>query len=138
MDSYIKTRGRIFDSDKRLTEFVEVLNFKYETLSDTLEYIKDIWGMTKNYVDSALELFSGIQARSTESSVKNLTVITSMGVGATLIGLFSQKLPEINLSGAIYFIVVALIGYMADKIMRVVSSRRMYKISEVEIVKDIK
>lgn len=138
MDSYIKTRGRIFDSDKRLTEFVEVLNFKYETLSDTLEYIKDIWGMTKNYVDSALELFSGIQARSTESSVKNLTVITSMGVGATLIGLFSQKLPEINLSGAIYFIVVALIGYMADKIMRGVSSRRMYKISEVEIVKDIK
>lgn len=138
MDTYIRTRESIVKHNSGLKNFFDVLDFKYETLADTLEYVKDIWNMTKNYVNSALELFSGIQAKSTESSVRNLTVITSMGVGATLIGLFSQKLPELHLSGVIYFAIVAFIGYGADKVMKTIYRRRMYRISDVEITKDIK
>lgn len=137
MGAYIQTRGSIAKNNKGLDNFVDVLDFKYETLANTLEYVKDLWIMTKNYVSSALDLFGGIQAKSTESSVRNLTVITSMGVGATLIGLFSQKLPTIQLSGVIYFVVVSLIGYSADKIMKVIYRYKAYKISDVEIAKDI-
>lgn len=137
MGTYIKTRDSIVKTNKGLAKFLDVLDFKYETLADTLEYIKDIWHMTKNYVNSALDLFGSLQARSTESSVRNLTVVTSMGVGATLIGLFSQKLPEFQISGAVYFLVVAFIGYVANRIMKTISLRRMYKISDVEIAKDI-
>ncbi len=138
MGTYIKTRESVFKSNKHLVDFADVLDFKYETLSDTLEYVLDIWIMTKNYVKSAVDLFAGIQAASTESSVKNLTVITSMGVGATLIGLFSQELPEIKMSGVIYFFILAFIGYTADKIMKAVARRRMYEISDVGIAKNIK
>jgi hypothetical protein len=137
MGTYIKTREAIVKNNASLLKFLDVLDFKYETLADTLEYIKDIWNMTKNYVNSALDLFGSIQARSTESSVRNLTVVTSMGVGATLIGLFSQKLPAFQMSGVIYFLVVALIGYAANRIMKTISLRRMYKISDIEIAKDI-
>lgn len=138
MNAYIKTRGQIAKNNKELERFREILEFKYETLVDTLQYIKDIWGMTKNYVNSALDIFSGLQAKSTESSVKNLTVITSMGVGATLINLFTQQPPKLNLAGAIYFIVLALIGYFTNLIMQKIAMRRMYKIRNIGIAKDIK
>ena len=137
MDTYIRTREAVFKANKKAAKFIGVLQFKYETLADTLEYIKDIWTMTKNYVGSALDLFSFLQARSTESSVKNLTVITSMGVGASLISLFTQKTPDFTLFGVIYFLILAFIGYATNKIMGMIYSNRMYKIKDVEVAKDI-
>jgi hypothetical protein len=138
MGTYISTRESIVKSDPEMDKFLDVLQFKYETLKNTLSYIKDIWEMTKNYVDSALKLFSSIQAKSTEFSVKNLTIITSMGVGATLMGLFSQKAPSFSLFGIGYFIILVVIGYSANKIMKAISMKRMYKIKDVKVVKDIK
>ncbi len=137
MSSYIKTRERIAKENPRLKNFSDVLSFKYEALTNTLAYINHIWGMTKNYVSSALSVFSGIQASSTEGSVRNLAVITSMGVGATLISLFSQRLPSIEISGLIYFIVVVSIGYTADKVMKSIYARKMYGIKNIEIDKNI-
>src|SRR3989344_1042327 len=138
MGAYIKTRGVIAKNNKEFGRFHEILEFKYETLVDTLQYIKDIWGMTKNYVNSALDLFSGLQAKSTESSVKNLTVITSMGVGATLINLFTQQPPKLNFAGAVYFAVLAVIGYATNLIMQKIAMKRMYNIKNIKLAKDIK
>ncbi|MDO8523261.1 MAG: hypothetical protein Q7S12_03210 [bacterium] len=137
MGAYIRTREAIAKRNDELKKFMDILEFKYETLIDTLGYIKDIWGMTKNYVNSALDLFSGLQAKSTESSVKNLAVITSMGVGATLINLFTQQPPKLNLAGAIYFIVLALIGYITNRAMQSMAVKKMYKIRDIKIAKDI-
>lgn len=137
MDTYISTREAIFKSTKHLKKFVDVLQFKYETLSDTLEYIKDLWEMTKNYVQSALDLFTQLQARSTEGSVKNLTVVTSMGVGASLIGLFTQKPPDITAYGVVYFLILAIIGYTANEIVKAVYKNRMYTIRDTDISKDL-
>lgn len=138
MGTYIRTRESVFKDNKELTKFTDVLQFKYDTLADTLEYIKEIWQMTKNYVNSAVDLFSNLQAKSTESSIKNLTVITSMGVGATLISLFTQQMPRFTFFGAIYFLILALIGYTTNKIMKWIYLNRMYKIKDVELAKDIK
>jgi hypothetical protein len=137
MDTYIRTRAAVFHADKDLAKFSGVLQFKYETLADTLEYIRDLWGMTKNYVQSALDLFGRLQAQSTESSVKNLTVVTSMGVGATLLGLFSQEPPSFTLIGALYFFVLAGVGYGTNTLMKRLGMRRMYRIRDIEAAKDI-
>lgn len=137
MDTYIHTRESIFKSKKGLIKFTDVMQFKYETLSDTLEYVKDIWVMTKNYVQSALELFSSLQAQSTENSVINLTVVTSIGVGATLIGLFSQEPPNFTLFGIGYLFVLAIIGYITNKIMKTIYLNRIYNIEDIKITKDI-
>ncbi len=137
MDTYLRTRESIMKGDRNLDKFLGVLEFKYETLADTLEYIKDIWSMTKNYVQSASDLFGSIQAKSTDSSVKNLAIITSMGVGATLISLFTQKPPSFTMVGALYFLILAFIGYATDKIMKTVYSRKMYTIHDAKIAKDI-
>lgn len=137
MDTYLHTRESVAKNNNALAKFLAVLEFKHETLADTLEYVKDIWGMTKNYVNSALELFSSIQAKSTETSVKNLAIITSMGVGATLIGLFTQKPPQFTKTGALYFVILAVIGYLTDRIMKAVYARRQYKIKDTSWTKDI-
>ncbi|MCI0620008.1 hypothetical protein L0Y40_03205 [Candidatus Wolfebacteria bacterium] len=137
MGTYIHTRESIAKNDPHMKKMIGVLQYRYETLADTLSYIKDIWGMTKNYVDSALSVFSSIQAQSTEASVENLTVITSVGVGATLIGLFSESAPDFTIFGVAYFFILVAIGYMANKIMRYIAQRRKYEIEDVELAKDI-
>jgi hypothetical protein len=137
MGTYISTRESVAKSDPRLKKFTDVLEFKYENLSNTLSYIQDIWGMTDNYVNSAIELFSSVQARSTEASVTNLTIITSMGVGATLIGLFTSSAPEFTGFGIIYFLILAFVGYTADKIMKSIAQNRKYSVKDTEIAKDL-
>ncbi|HEY0010982.1 MAG TPA: hypothetical protein VGB97_03695 [Candidatus Paceibacterota bacterium] len=137
MGAYLRTRESVAKNDPHMKDFVAVLSFKHETLADTLEYVKEIWGMTKNYVQSAQGLFSAIQAKATESSVKNLTIITSMGVGATLIGLFAQEAPEFTGFGVFYFFALAFIGWLANKTMGNVAQRRKYKIEDTEVAKDL-
>ncbi len=137
MGTYLRTRGSMMKENHDLEKFFGVLEFKHETLADTLEYIKGLWGMTKNYVQSAADLFGSIQAKSTEGSVKNLAIITSMGVGATLISLFTQKPPQFTTVGAVYFLILAFIGYATDKVMKAIYSRKMYGIHDTKIAKDI-
>jgi len=138
MGAYIKTRGAIAGKDKDLKRFESVLEYKYETLMDTLDYVKEIWVMTKRYVDSALELFSDLQSQSTSKSINNLAIITSMGVGATLIGLFTKEFPEFTWVGPVYFLILALIGYIADKTMKYLYSRKKYTINDIEEDRNIK
>lgn len=139
MGTYVGTRASIVKSSPELKPFLEVMEFKHETLSNTLSYVKDIWGMTKNYVDSALTLFSDLQAQSTDTSVQNLTVVTSVGVAGTLIGLFTQdSIPSFTVFGFAYFAILVLIGYSANRIMKEIARRRSYEISDTEIDTRIK
>ena len=49
--------------------------FKFETLLDTHEYIKHLWGMTKNYLTSAIEIFSELQAKSTKIPFRHYSLL---------------------------------------------------------------
>ncbi len=136
MGTYLHTREKIARESKDFARLLTVLDFKHETLSDTLDYVKGIWGMTKNYVTSTLDLFSSIQAKSTEASVKNLTIITSMGVAATLVN-FAQKVPQFNGGGLVYVAILAAVGYSTDRILKTIYKRRMYKIKDTKLAKDL-
>jgi len=138
MGTYIHTRETIFKNKTSLVSFANILRFRYESLSDTLEYIKDLWTMTKNYVSSAVKLFESLQAQSTNNSIQSLTVVTSMGVGASIIGLFSQKLPTFTTFGMLYFLALACVGYTTNRVMKSIAMKKMYKIKDVEIAKNIK
>jgi hypothetical protein len=139
MSTYLSTRERIVKSDERLKHFFELLEYRYEALGDTLSYVQQIWSMTKNYVASALDLFTTLQAQATQNSVKNLTVVTSMGVGATLIGLFTTtSAPKFTEFGIAYFLILAFIGYVANWVTGWFYGRKSYKVSEIQYDKDIK
>ncbi len=138
MSTYIKTREKLAKGDDKLKEALDLIGYRYETLNNTLLYVKELWKMTKNYVDSAFKLFNGLKEDITSSSIDNLTIVTSMGVGASLIGLFTESEPSFSSFGLIYFFVLAIIGYSVNKIMQTISNNRKYEINDIEYDKNIK
>lgn len=138
MSTYLPTREKIAKSDKELAEFLSISGYRYETLKDTLDYIKHLWAMTKNYVTSAQRLFNDLQASVTNKSIGSLTIVTSMGVGASLIDLFTESAPSFSAFGFIYFFALAIIGYGVNKLMNVIARSRKYEVNDIEYDKDIK
>lgn len=137
MSTYIPTREKIAKSDKDLAEFLAISGYRYETLRDTLEYIKYLWDMTKNYVSSAQKLFDGIKADVTSKSVNSLTIVTSMSAGASIIGLLTETAPEFTIFGVIYFFILAILGWSSTKILTFISNRQKYEISDISYDKNI-
>ena len=138
MSTYISTREKIAKSDVELAEFLAISGYRYETLRDTLDYIKYLWTMTKNYVSSAQKLFEGIKQDVTNKSVDSLTIVTSMSAGAAIIGLLTETAPELSIFGVIYFFVLALVGWSSTKVLSAISRRRKYEVSDIEYDKNIK
>ncbi len=138
MSTYLPTREKIAKQDNDLTEFLEISGYRYETLRDTLSYIQYLWDMTKNYVVAAQKQFEGVKSEITSKSVKNLTIVTSMSAGASIIALFTNSEPEFTSFGFIYFFVLAIIGWGSDKLLSRISRHQKYDVTDIEYEKDIK
>lgn len=138
MSTYLPTRERIAKQDKDLEEFLAISGFRYETLKDTLEYIKDLWDMTEQYVKSAQKLFDGIKQDVTSSSIDSLTIVTSMSAGAAVLSLFTESEPEFTSFGFIYFFILAIVGWTATKLLSWFAQKRKYEISDIDYDKNIK
>jgi hypothetical protein len=138
MGIHIKTRENIIKTlawEKFLTG---VLQFKYETLGDTLNYIKALWKMTKNYVDAAIQVFADIQSESTKDSVKTLTLVTTIGVISGILGYLSvNKFPQFTIIGAIYFVILLAATWTVNRIVSIYHKNRSYAIKDVELDKKI-
>lgn len=138
MGTYISTREKIAKSDKELAEFLAISGYRYETLRDTLDYIKYLWNMTKNYVSAAQSLFDGLKADVTSKSVESLTIVTSMSAGAALLDLFTEAAPTFTVFGFIYFFILAFIGWGSTKLLNTIAAKRKYEVSDMEYEKNIK
>jgi hypothetical protein len=138
MGTYISTREKISKSDPGLAEFLAISGYRFETLKDTLDYIKYLWDMTQTYLTSAQKLFSSLKSDVTSRSINSLTIVTSMSAGASIIGLLTKSEPKFTIFGVIYFFILALLGWSVTKFMRYVSNNRKYKISDISYDKDIK
>ena len=138
MSTYISTREKIAKSDADLEEFLAISGYRYETLRDTLDYIKYLWDMTKNYVSSAQKLFDGLKQDVTSKSVDSLTIVTSMSAGAAIIGLLTETAPEFSVFGIVYFFALAILGWSSTKVLSFISNKRKYEVSDISFDKDIK
>jgi len=137
MGAYLKTRETIAKDDEDFKDFFDIMEYSHETLGDTLTYVQQVWVMTKNYVDSAKDLFNDLQSRVTEKSLENLTIVVSLGAIAALMDLFSvAKMPEFTINSfLLFFAFIFVVGYVITKIMKFVSSTKKYEISDVEYEK---
>ena len=139
MGTYLHTRERIVKGDDDLKGFLSLLEYRYETLGDTLAYLQQIWGMTKNYVNSALDLLKSLQDQATQNSIKNLTVVTSIGVGGTLLALLLRTdIPHVTTIGVGYLVGMLLFAYISDKLIKWFYARKSYTVFDVDYDKDIK
>ncbi len=138
MGTYISTREKISKSNEGLSEFLAISGYRFETLKDTLDYIKYLWDMTQTYLSSAQKLFSGLKSDVTSKSINSLTIVTSMSAGASIISLLTKSEPKFTIFGVIYFFILAILGWSVTKIMSYISKNRKYEISDISYDKNIK
>lgn len=137
MGTYIGTRERIAKNDKELTEFLAISGYRFETLKDTLDYIKYLWDMTQTYVSSAQKLFNGLKSDVTSKSINSLTIVTSMSAGASIIGLITESEPTFTIFGVLYFFVLAFVGWGSTRLLSYISKNRRYEVSDQAYDKNI-
>ncbi len=139
MGAYVKTRQKITDIEK-IDEYLKPLfQFKFETLLDTHEYIKHLWVMTKNYLSSAIDLFTELQAKSTKNTISSLQLITTIGVVAGILGYLGRDtLPKFTTIGLIYFVVLMFMTWIVNTAVSRFYKNKKYTIKGQEIEKDIK
>src|SRR3989344_5794860 len=139
MPAYVKTRQKITDIEKIDDYLQPLFQFKFETLLDTHEYIKHLWGMTKNYLTSAIEIFSELQAKSTKNTISSLQLITTIGVVAGILGyLGKDTLPKFTSIGLIYFSLLMVMTWIINGIVSKFFKNKKYNIKGHDIEKDIK
>ena len=139
MDVYVHTRSKITDT-RKIDEYLQPLfQFKFETLLDTQEYMKQMWVMTQSYLDSTLELFNDLQAKSTKNTISSLQLITTVGVVAAILGyLGKDALPKFTVIGLVYFSLLLAMTYIINFSVSRLYKNKKYRIKARDIERDIK
>ena len=139
MSPYVRTRQKITEREKIDENLKSLFQFKFETLLDTHEYIKHLWGMTKNYLASAIEIFSELQQKSTKNTISSLQLITTIGVVAGIFGyLGKEALPSFTAIGLVYFAILLLLTWLINNLISRIYKSKKYTTKSPEIVKEIK
>lgn len=120
MGSYNNTRSSLAKNLELEKDLVSLLEYKFETLTDTLSYIKEIWKMTTDYLGSAISNLVEIKNQTTSNNLKSLQTVTSIGVISGVLGYLSaSKVPSISKAGLVYFVLLfALTWFMNWAIAR--------------------
>jgi hypothetical protein len=108
---------------------VELFEYKFEVLSDSLAYIKEVWNMTSDYLSTAIQNIVEIKSQSTSNGVNSLRWITSIGVLSSIIGYLSIKsIPDITIKGLWYFIAIMTITILLNALVGISYRNKNYKI----------
>lgn len=129
MGSYVHTRADIAKQLKIEDHLDKVFQYKFDVLSNSHSYIKDIWVMTNNYLSTAIAVISEIKGQAMNKNIQSLQVITTYGVVGGIIGYLSRdSLPKITGSGMVYFGLLVLITALVNKFVAYVYKRSKYKL----------
>lgn len=140
MGNYANTRASITDNLKLEDELLSLFQYKFEVLTDTLEYIKEIWVMTSDYLDQAIDIVSDIQSRAANSSIESLRAITTIGViTGVLAYLQTTELPQawVTQTGIIYFAIIFTATWLVNWAVGAAYRMIRYKVEFVDRVSKI-
>ena len=138
MGTYVHTRADIAKEMKLTEHLSSIFQYKFDVLTNTHSYIKEIWTMTNNYLSAAIGVIAEIKGQATNKSIQSLQLITTYGVVGGIIGYLSRdSLPKVTNSGMIYFGVLMLVTFVVNLLVRAAYSGIRYKLKFTERVKDI-
>lgn len=138
MGLYIGTRASIVKNSGWSDVLTNVLAFKYENLHHSLDYVKSLWKMTKQYVDSGIQIFNEVNQSSTKNAVNALTIISSIGVvGVLLAHVTKTEISPITITGLFYISLLFTIAFFINRFINFIFQSLRYKISNVDYKKEI-
>ena len=127
MGAYVRTRSAIAKGMNVEEYLAGFFQFKFETLVDTLDYIKEIWKMTSEYLNSSIQNLQEIKNQSAARGIQSLQLITSLGVVSGIIGYLSKnEVPKITFVGALYFALVIIVAWSLNRLISHVYRRKKY------------
>lgn len=130
MSAYIHTRASLAKSLKIEDQLITLFQYKFEVLSDTHSYIKEIWRMTKDYLSTAIEITKDIENRGLSNNIKSLQVITSIGVLSGILGYLSRDaLPKVTYPGLVYFAILLVVIWPINYVINLIYKNHRYKIN---------
>ncbi|KKU33418.1 hypothetical protein A3K29_05255 [Candidatus Collierbacteria bacterium RIFOXYB2_FULL_46_14] len=138
MGAYVHTRADIAKEMKLADHLSNVFQYKFDVLTNTHGYIKEIWVMTNNYLAAAIGVIAEIKGQATNKSIQSLQLITTYGVVGGIIGYLSRdSLPKVTSQGMIYFGLLMLVTFIVNLLVKAAYSGIRYKLKFVERVKNI-
>jgi len=138
MGSYVRTRAAISKKVNVESHLSTLFQFKFETLTDTLEYIKELWKMTNEYLLSSIQNLVEIKNQSTSRGIQSLQVITSIGVISAIIGFITKnEFPKITAIGAAYFIGIIAATWLLNYLIGKIYNNKKYSLNFKQRKEDI-
>ncbi len=129
MGAYVHTRSSLAHKLDIEKDLLSIFQYKFETLSDTHSYIQEIWKMTQDYIDQAIQVVVEVKNQTTNNSINSLRLITTIGVLSGIIGYLSKdKFPEITIVGVWYFIILILGTWAINQLIGYIYQKSKYKL----------
>lgn len=129
MGTYVKTRQSISKDLGVEEHLTKVFDYKFETLINTLSYIKEIWAMTRDYVKNVLSVLTDIENQSLNNSIKSLQIITSIGVVSGILGYITKSdLPKVTSVGLEYLFLLLVTTFIINILIVMYYRSIKYKI----------
>lgn len=138
MGFYVGTRASISKKMKIEKYLIDMFQYKFEVLTNSLEYIKEIWGMTREYLNSAIQIIIEMKSKKMNTNLRSLRVFTTLSVVASFFGYFAkEKLPQFSVYGVIYFTTLLVGALSVNALINWFYKSKKYKLKFVERVVDI-
>lgn len=138
MSNYAKTRQDISERVRIDKNLNELFQYRFEDLFNTLEYIKEVWNMTLDYVNSAIRVMEGLEGKASSNGLKSIQLLVSVGVIAGIVRYLkpgSAPFPDMNPVSFILGMFVAALCF--DWVIKKFAKRKMYKLKFVERARKI-
>lgn len=118
MGSYVRTRASVSKRTNVEQHLTDLFQYKFETLTDTLDYIKEIWKMTGDYLNSSIQNLVEIKGQSAARGIQSLQLITSIGVISVIAGFLAKtELPKVTVLGATYFLIIIGVTWLLNTLV---------------------
>ena len=133
MNNYARTRRDISRKIKINDSLNDLFQYKFEDLFNTLEYIKEVWVMTLDYVNSAIRVLEDAEKGIRGKGINSIQFLIGVGIISGIIKyLGPTTFPKIALSGILYVLGFGFLALVLNKIIIWNSERKKYRVSFVE------
>lgn len=134
MDSYSETRASISKDLNIQEHLISLFQYRFEDLTNSLNYIKELWSATIEHVSSTIDVLKEIEDRTQSSNLESIKLITSVGVISIVLGyLATEDYPTITQAGIISFVILAVVALLGEFILRFWAKNKKYSLELGEV-----
>jgi len=133
MSNYAKTRQDISERVRIDRNLNDLFQYRFEDLFNSLEYIKEVWNMTLDYVNSAIRVMEGIEKKSSSNGLKSIQLLVSVGVIAGIVRYLKPgSLPEIDMASVLFVLGLFVLAFGLDWGIKRFVKKKKYRLKFVE------